>query len=148
MVETEINPSIEPKIVFTVGHSDRSIAEFIALLQSAKVQTIIDCRTRPRSRWAQFRQGPLCNHLNAVGISYEPRGRNIGGLAGNVEFDETLDEIARRAEEGEQIALLCAEGDYKKCHRGTLLAPELEKRGMTVGHLLYRSKQSPRQRTL
>ena len=123
--------------VWTAGHSNRDICTFINLLQTVNVQTVVDCRTKPRSRWPHFNAEKLAMHLASMNINYEFRGRNLGGLAGNVDFDETLDEMKCRAEHGERIALICSEGKPEQCHRGTILAIELEKRGVTVEHLLY-----------
>ena len=124
-------------VVWTLGHSNKDIGEFLKLLTGANIQTVVDCRSKPRSRWYQFNQTMINSYLEAKGILYEFRGGNLGGLSGNVYFDETLDELRARAVGGERIALMCSEGDPKKCHRGTVLAPELNNRGIKVEHLLY-----------
>ena len=36
--------------VYTVGHSTRSIAEFVELLQQGRVELVVDIRRTPRSR--------------------------------------------------------------------------------------------------
>lgn len=123
--------------IFTIGHSNRNFDEFIQLLNEAEIQTVVDCRSKPRSRWYQYNQSILSASLDENGIKYESRGNNLGGLSGNVNFDETLNEICVRSQSGERIALMCSEGDPKKCHRGTVLTPELESRGIVVNHLLY-----------
>jgi len=123
--------------IWTAGHSNKDICTFISLLQTVNVQTVVDCRTKSRSRWQHFNQATLATHLASMDINYEFRGHNLGGLAGNVNFDETLGEMASRAEHGERIALMCSEGKPQECHRGTILAPELEKRGVAIEHLLY-----------
>ncbi len=123
--------------IWSAGHSNKDICTFISLLQTVNVQTVVDCRTKPRSRWSHFNAEKLAMHLSSMDINYEFRGNNLGGLAGNVDFDETLDEMKCRAEHGERIALICSEGKPEECHRGTILAPELEKRGIAIEHLLY-----------
>lgn len=128
--------------IWTIGHSNKGIADFLRLLVHSDIQTVIDCRSKPRSRWHQYNQTMLNSYLDATRISYEFRGCNLGGLSGNVYFDETLDELQERAEAGERIALLCSEGDPKKCHRGTILAPELGNRGIQIEHLLYAVRSS------
>ncbi len=128
--------------IFTIGHSNKDILTFISLLQTVNVQTVVDCRTRPRSRWAHFNAVRLATHLASIGINYELRGHNLGGLAGNVDFDQTLDEMKERVLACERIALMCSEGKPQECHRGTILAPELEERGLEVEHLLYSKKVS------
>jgi uncharacterized protein (DUF488 family) len=127
--------------VWTVGHSNVSIDTFLALLQSANIQTVIDCRSKPQSRWRQFGHSALARHLVYAGIFYEWRGDNIGGLSGNVNYQATLTEIADRAGR-ERIAIMCSEGKPEQCHRGTALTPELEKRGIEVVHLRYEKQGS------
>ena len=124
-------------IIWTIGTSNRSIAEYIALLQTADIQTVIDCRTKPYSRFPHFNIHKLTEHLLRAGIQYEFHGNHLGGLGSNVLFDETLDELTKRASTGERLALTCSEGNYKKCHRYTILQPELEKRGVGIEHLCY-----------
>ena len=126
--------------VWTLGHSNKHIDEFLELLTEANIQTVIDCRSKPRSRWYQFNQSTLQTYLEQTGIVYEFRGQNLGGLSGNVFFDKTLDEIKHRSFHGERMALMCSEGDPQNCHRGTELAPELNNRGVLVEHLVYQKR--------
>ncbi|HET8896998.1 MAG TPA: hypothetical protein VFN04_06985, partial [Protaetiibacter sp.] len=77
---------------------------------------------------------------NAVGIRYEHRGRNLGGLAGNVDFIESIDEMAQRARDGERLVLVCSEGDWRKCHRHEDLTPPLLERGIEVAHIEWSQK--------
>lgn len=130
-------------VVFTIGHSNVNIEVFLQLLKSAKVQTVIDCRSKPKSRWRQFGHSAIARHLVYADIFYEWRGNNIGGLGRNVEYQATLHEIADRATR-ERIALLCAEAKPEQCHRGTDLTPELEKRGVVVQHLRYENDRQER----
>lgn len=127
-------------VIWTAGHSNRPVQELLALFHSAGIETVIDCRSKPKSRWPQFNAAQLAISLAQEHIKYEPRGKNIGGFGGNVSFDETLDELVSRAKNGERLALLCSEGKPQDCHRGTILTPELVKRGVTVEHLLYEIK--------
>jgi len=130
----------QPKI-WSVGHSNKLYFELARLLKSAAIQTVVDCRTRPYSRWPQFGRERLTKLLEADGIVYEFRGSNIGGYDTNEAESETLDELAERAASGERIALLCSEGKPQDCHRGQKLAPELESRNVIVEHLLYATPQ-------
>lgn len=137
-----IGKNIEPvtAVVYTIGHSNVSFDTFLALLQTADIRTVIDCRSKPNSRWRQFAHTNLARHLVYVDIFYEWRGNNIGGLEGNVNYQATLTEIADRASR-EVIAIMCSEGTPEQCHRGTDLAPELEKRGIEVVHLRYEKQK-------
>lgn len=124
--------------ILTIGHSNKTIDEFIELLKSGGVETLVDCRTKPYSRWCpQFNQKAMAASLEAAGIKYEHRGHNMGGLDGNVDVEPTYEEMTARAEAGERIALCCSEGDPKSCHRTSVLAPEFYNRGLEVVNLLY-----------
>ncbi len=66
--------------ILTVGHSTRSIEEFIALLQAHGVKQLVDVRTIPRSRRVpQFNQHALAAKLKAAGIQYVHL-KELGGL--------------------------------------------------------------------
>ncbi len=116
----------KPATIWTIGHSNVNIDTFLELLQSVQIQTVIDCRSKPQSRWRQFSHTAIARHLVYADIYYEWRGKNIGGLGGNIEYGETLDEITGRAS-SERIAIMCSEGKPEQCHRGSELTPELEK---------------------
>lgn len=56
-----------PLPFFTVGHSTRSIEEFIEVLQSAEVRIVVDVRRLPGSRrHPQFDEDPLRESLGAA----------------------------------------------------------------------------------
>jgi uncharacterized protein (DUF488 family) len=58
-------------VVLTVGHSTRPLEEFIALLKTHAVTSIIDVRTVPRSRHnPQFNRDSFQVALEAAGIGY------------------------------------------------------------------------------
>lgn len=124
-------------VIFTIGHSSKSFDSFSSLLVTNDIRTVIDCRTNPRSRWSHFNRKALDKRLKVLGIQYEYRGCNIGGLGANELFEETLDELVYRAKCGEQLVLMCSEGNALECHRSTVLAPEIENRGVYVKHLSY-----------
>jgi len=138
-------------VVLTVGHSTRSLAEFIALLKGHLVSRLIDVRTVPRSRHnPQFNRDTLPTALAAVGIGYEhaaglggfrpthPDSRNKGwrntsfrGFADYMqtpEFAENLDRLIERAR-CDRIALMCAEAVPWRCHR-SLIADALVVHGV------------------
>ena len=88
-------------VIWTIGHSNKDISNLLKLLESAGIQTVIDCRSKSKSRWVQFNAAELALSLAHEHIKYEPRGKNIGGFGENVSFDDTLDELAKRAEHGD-----------------------------------------------
>jgi uncharacterized protein (DUF488 family) len=65
--------SVEEKnlIIFTIGHGTKSIDDFIKLLETYKVQRVVDMRTIPRSRHnPQFNKDVLPVSLKKVHIGY------------------------------------------------------------------------------
>jgi len=65
---------------FTIGHSTRSIAEFVELLRESEIQLVVDVRTAPRSRSnPQFNRDTLPATLSEFEIDYEHVAQ-LGGL--------------------------------------------------------------------
>ena len=57
-------------VIHTVGHSTRSFAEFLALLQSAEINVLVDVRRFPASRrYPQFNREDLRRSLADHGIA-------------------------------------------------------------------------------
>lgn len=126
------------RVIFTIGHSDKSTVVFLARLIDYQIDRVIDVRTKPYSRWCpQFNRNQLEYSLAEVDINYDWRGNNLGGLSVNVDYDKTLQWVFDRAEY-ENIALLCSEGDYRKCHRFRMLTPSLEALGAELVHISYK----------
>src|SRR5260370_24870219 len=65
--------------IWTIGHSTRSIDEFISLLKENEIKLLADVRAWPGSRrYPQFNKDALTESLNAHGIRYE-HFRELGG---------------------------------------------------------------------
>lgn len=129
--------------IFTVGHSNKSIDELAALLISAEIETLVDVRSSPWSKYnPQFNERTMGASLEAAGIRYEGRGKNLGGKGVNVRYDATIAELAERAKT-EMIAVCCSEGDYRKCHRYEMLTPSFESAGLDVVHLMWDGRRLP-----
>lgn len=123
--------------VFSVGHSSVPKEKLLERLQAHRIDRVIDVRTKPYSRFnPQYNRAALEAYLTANGIVYDFRGSQLGGLSENVNYDETLLEVSKLAET-ENIVLLCSEKDHKKCHRFTMLTPDLEALGASITHITY-----------
>ena len=156
-MHTASTASSGPPVILTVGHSNRSLSDFIALLQAHSVTPLVDVRTVPRSRHnPQFNQDTLPAALQAVGIGYRhqpglgglryprPDSRNTGwrdasfrGFADYMQtptFAAALDTLLQQAE-SPRVAVMCAEAVPWRCHR-SLIADALSVRGIPVEHLL------------
>lgn len=143
--------------VLTIGHSTRTLEEFVGLLKTYGVTLIVDVRTVPRSRHnPQFNKETLPNTLKPYGIKYihmpdigglrRPKHdsinlawKNIGfrGYADYMqtkEFTDNLLKIVALAREN-CLALMCAEALPWRCHR-SLISDALVVRHVKVLHVI------------
>jgi uncharacterized protein (DUF488 family) len=144
-------------VVLTIGHSTRTLEDFISLLREYGVQKVVDIRTIPRSRHnPQFNREELRDSLKAMGIGYVHM-LGLGGLRHSVtdssntgwrnlsfrgfadymqkeEFKNSLQALIELAKTG-KLALMCAETLPWRCHR-SLIADALSIRGVQVEHIL------------
>lgn len=139
-------------VIYTIGHSTRSIEEFIELLLANSIKQLVDIRTIPRSRHnPQFEQTALEKSLPASGIKYIYL-KDLGGLRPKVkdsvnmgwhnesfrnyadymqtsEFENGIEELIEIASKG-PTAIMCAEAVPWRCHRSlvgdALLARNVE----------------------
>lgn len=84
----------------------------------------------------QWNRKELDTALPMWGIEYEWKGRNLGGRGVNVDFGETVSEVAQEALRT-RVALMCSESSPENCHRRLLLAPAFQAHGLEVVHLLH-----------
>jgi uncharacterized protein (DUF488 family) len=65
--------------VFTIGHSTRTLDEFLSLLRSHEIERVVDVRSLPRSRRMPHFSGPtLAIALEQSGVAYS----HLPGLGG------------------------------------------------------------------
>jgi len=142
-------------VVFTVGHGNRSLEALIALLREAGVRGVVDVRRFPGSRrWPWFRKASLQAALEAAGLRYEWLGETLGGYTQppypeymeTEAFREGLARLEALARE-RPVALLCAEKDWRRCHR-RFIAQALTARGWKVVHLLEPGRRERHPTTL
>ena len=71
--------------VYTIGHSTRSIVEFVEMLQQGRVELVVDIRSIPRSRTnPQFNLDALPEALSAWQIGHV-RIAELGGRKEQIE---------------------------------------------------------------
>jgi len=152
-----IPPAEISLMVFTIGHSTRTLEAFIELLKIHSVKHVADIRTIPRSRHnPQFNQDSLPMALEAEDIRYTHM-KGLGGLrhthadSPNMgwrnasfrgfadymqtkEFEESLEKLIELLRL-EKVALMCAEAVPWRCHR-SLIADALMVRRISVEHIL------------
>lgn len=150
--------------VFTIGHSTRSIGDFVHLLKTHGVQRVVDVRTLPRSRAnPQFDITRLpellgsaqihYSHLPGLGGRRRPlrdspnagwRNKSFRGYADYMQspdFKRSLERCLELASV-ERVALMCAEAVPWRCHR-SLIADALIARGVDALEIASDSRVRP-----
>ena len=151
--------------IWTIGHSTRSIEEFIAALQAHGIKLLGDVRLLPGSkRYPHFNSDVLAASLTSSGIGYE-HFRELGGrrrprpdspnnawrndafrgYADHMETPEFEAGVARLLASSGEIgptAMMCAEAVWWRCHRG-LVSDYLKVRGIEVLHIMDAKKADP-----
>jgi uncharacterized protein (DUF488 family) len=155
-----------PKEIWTVGHSRRSLEEFLGLLKAFDITAVADVRRFPvSSRFPHFSQMQLFKTLSKLDVAYTPfpelggrrrpqpdspntlwRNEAFRGYADYMEtkpFHDGIERLLKIAEE-QRTAILCAEAIWWRCHRA-LIADYLKAMGIQVTHIFNaeRSQEHP-----
>lgn len=158
---------IRPRI-FTIGHSNRSIGEFIEILNSYRLRLVVDVRTIPKSRHnPQFGQGRLKAALARRGIEYQhmpglgglrrakkdskndawrnPSFRGYADYMQTDEFQKNLKSLISKSKR-KRLVIMCAEAVPWRCHR-SLIADALLAHGCPAEDILSRTNHRPHKLT-
>ena|ERR1700722_6697804 len=139
--------------IFTIGHSNRTLEEFLALLVGNELTAVADVRSQPYSRMnPQFNRESLAEFLGKHEIAYVFLGEELGArsrdpacyLDGKVQYDalaqtKLFEHGLDRVEKGTlryRLALMCAEKEPLACHRFILVARHLARRGFQLRHII------------
>ncbi|HUY69760.1 MAG TPA: DUF488 domain-containing protein [Candidatus Tyrphobacter sp.] len=154
--------------IYSIGHSNRPIDKFLALLKAHAIKEVVDVRTIPRSRHnPQFNEEDLklvlrknrvgYRHLKELGgLRHAAKdSRNLGwqnlsfrGFAdymADPQFELGLEKLEKIALK-KRTAIMCAEGRPFRCHR-SLIADALKKRKWKVFHIQSRITAKPHEFT-
>jgi uncharacterized protein (DUF488 family) len=149
-----------PRQFFTIGHSTRSIDDFVALLNAHDIKLVVDVRAVPRSRTnPQYNSKELAEALSKLQIGYQHipslgglRGRtrdfppevnafwknrsfhNYADYATSEDFQSGL-EMLRERGHAATCAIMCSEAVWWRCHR-RIIADYLIASGEMVFHIL------------
>jgi uncharacterized protein (DUF488 family) len=156
--------------VYTIGHSNRSYAEFLELLKEYDIKTLVDIRSLPGSRkFPHFDQKNLQETLPVEGIQYVWM-KELGGLRHSSkdfvspnsgltnaafrayadymmseEFHMAIEKLLSLAVSS-TTAYMCAEAVYWRCHR-RLVSDYLVANGQEVLHIMGKTELTPHRMT-
>ncbi|QDP86103.1 DUF488 domain-containing protein [Chryseobacterium sp. SNU WT5] len=153
--------SPEKPTLYTIGHSTRTIEEFLELLKSFDIKILADIRRLPGSRkYAQFDQDALKKSLEENGIEYiyiadlggrRPakkdsknttwRNKSFQGYADYMEtesFANGAAELAKYALKN-PTAMMCSEAVWWRCHR-SMVSDYFKAKGWEVLHIMALGK--------
>lgn len=142
--------------LYSIGHSNHDIDVFIEMLQRYQVDTLVDVRSHPHSRWVPaFNRETLGRALEEAGLTYLFMGEALGGrpsdpsfydsgqaegrpnyerIAEAPSFRAAIEELLNLART-KVVAMMCSEGDHQGCHRALLITPSLLAMGARVIHI-------------
>lgn len=142
------------KTIYTIGHSIYKIEEFGELLKQNQINTIVDVRSTPYSKFApQYNKELLKQYLKQNAICYIYMGDMLGARYedknllfddGKVNFKKVQEtknfqdgilRLERGIDKGYNISLMCSEKEAFDCHRFGLVAEFLSQQSIQVNHI-------------
>ena len=144
-------------VLYTIGHSTRSLEELVGALKAHQIEVLVDIRAFPMSRrLPHFNRDSLEQSLPAAGIRYQsmtalggyrrkileespnialrnPSFRNYGDYMLTPEFEHAIADLVAFADTS-PTAYMCAERPYFRCYR-MLVSDWLLAHGHEVLHM-------------
>ncbi len=139
--------------IYTIGYGNRSIEEFVKLLQHYDIKFLVDIRSQPYSRFnSDFSKEALEKRLKQHAIRYIFMGDTLGGrpkdstcyVDGRVDYARVREKSFYQkgisylhTAWGKQlsIALMCSEVKPQECHRAKLIGNTLIEQDIDVAHI-------------
>ena len=150
--------------LFSVGHSNQSIEEFYQLLESQRIDCILDVRSMPYSKYTpQFNEEVLRSWLKKQGVLYVPFGKHFGARRSdclkettfvkkgvketksqvNFELGVTtsaflngVERLNKALDQNRRVSLMCSEADPLGCHRFSFISRYFYDLGWDVLHIM------------
>jgi len=149
--------TMKQKSIWTIGHSTRTLDEFVAMLKSFQIELVVDIRSFPGSRrYPHFNKEALAislpgnkieyTHLVKLGGRRKPRsdshntGWRVAAFKGYADYMETED-FSNAIKDLEffgskkRVAYMCSEAVWWRCHR-SLVSNYLKFKGWIVMHIM------------
>jgi len=151
-LKTQPKPTTTSKfgetIIWTIGHSNRSIETFLELLSEYNIQVLVDVRLFPTSKIEHYKREEMLRWLPEHGIEYVWLGKELGGYRrGGYRahmktklFREGINKLLEIAAL-KRTCVMCMESNPKYCHR-RFISAHLERKGIKVIHIIAKGPAS------
>jgi uncharacterized protein (DUF488 family) len=142
------------KPLYTIGHGNRKLEDFLALLKEFGIEYLIDVRSQPYSKFnPQYNQNDLKFFLERNGIKYVFMGDNIGGRPkdtscyddeGKVDYEAVktkeffingIERLKTAYNKDINVVIMCSESKPCECHRSKLIGRVLNTENIILKHI-------------
>lgn len=139
--------------IYTIGYGNRSMEQFVEILQKYQIAFVIDVRSQPYSRFnQQFSKDNLEKYLKLCDMRYVFMGDALGGrpkdetcyvngkvdysiLSAKVFYQEGIVRLRTAWEKQLRVVVMCSELKPEECHRGKLIGNTLTEQKIDVEHI-------------
>lgn len=139
--------------IYTIGYGNRSIEEFVELLQQYEIRFLADIRSQPYSHFKpEFSKEALEKRLSQSQIRYIFMGDTLGGrpsdstcyVDGKVDYAKVYEKpfyqkgisyLHTAWRKQLHVALMCSEAKPQECHRTKLIGNTLSEQNIDVVHI-------------
>lgn len=140
--------------IFSIGHGNRTLDDFVNLLKQYEIKYLIDIRSKPYSRFSpHFSKPALEQTLPQYDIRYVYMGDLLGGFPDNPEcytpdgrvdyaklklepsYQTGIARLKRASEQNLQVAVMCSELKPQHCHRSKLIGESLAETNIPMLHI-------------
>ena len=140
--------------IYTIGHGNRKIDDFLLLLKNFGIEYLIDVRSLPYSKFnPQYNQNEFNFSLEENHIKYVFMGDSLGGrpkdktcydFEGKVDYEtlknkdfflQGIERLKNAYTRGVKIALMCSESNPCECHRSKLIGRILDIDNIILRHI-------------
>ena len=132
--------------IYTLGTSTHTEEEFHEIFKFYHIETVVDVRSFPQSRFEHSKKDNLARILQGEPFYYVYLGKELGGFrrGGYLSYTKTVpyqEGISHLEQIGKEsiTAFICAERFAWKCHR-RFIASSLEEREWQVIHIIEKDK--------
>lgn len=150
--------------LFSAGHSNQSLEEFYQLLESQRINCILDVRSMPYSKYTpQFNEEALKSWLKQHGVLYVPFGKHFGARRSDclketefvkkgikemkpqvnfelgvttLDFLSGVERLKKALDQNRRVSLMCSEADPLGCHRFSFISRYFYELGWDVQHIM------------